>query len=389
MEGGLTILLLTLVLFCTVTCRYVWGGVCGGLLFMARPDSLAVLPLCALYLLAQPSAGWQRTLPRRALAVFAPWLILVGTVTLWRFTYYGAWLPNTVTAKSPPSFAGAMLGANVLDGLRYWSGFFVEVAPLALGGLLGLLFSRRRAFAWLCVALLAAQVPAILINGGDWIPHYRLLMIYAPPLALLCGLGVEWLVTLEGHGMSRVGHVLRWGACAVLVITMFFPLRANRWESTAALRINQQGVICTDYRALALAIQPALLPDDRLAPEALGIFGYLLRDTYAHDFLGLTDRYLATHGVNYWPQIGKSDLGYTYSVIRPTLFVFHSGLGFPNDLYYHTQGRFDAEYAAYTLRDLKSCPPGTTILVIRRDSLERLLPMVARFNPQPLALGTP
>jgi hypothetical protein len=113
------------------------------------------------------------------------------------------------------------------------------------------------------------------------------------------------------------------------------------------------------------------------------------RDTYAHDFLGLTDSYLAQHGTHYWAQIGKSDLAYTYQVIHPTVLVFHSGGGFPNDFFYNSGGKFDNDYAAFTLQGLKACSGTKTILILSRDSLARLLPAVARFDPQPLALGTP
>lgn len=175
MEGGLTTLLVAVLLLYTATRRPALAGLCGGLLFLARPDSVIALPVCALYMLVQPGGAWRRIAPRRMVVFLIPWLAFVGATTLWRLGYYGAWLPNTVTAKSPPALTVAHLGPNALGGLRYWGGFFAEVAPLTLGGLFGLLRSPRRDVAWLCAGLLAAQLPATLINGGDWIPHHRLL----------------------------------------------------------------------------------------------------------------------------------------------------------------------------------------------------------------------
>ena len=72
-----------------------WFG--GGLLFvlagMTRPDGMIVAVVCGLSALATRS--WSRIL-----AYAAPLMLGYGPFLLWRYQYYGSWVPNTYYAKS-------------------------------------------------------------------------------------------------------------------------------------------------------------------------------------------------------------------------------------------------------------------------------------------------
>jgi 4-amino-4-deoxy-L-arabinose transferase-like glycosyltransferase len=98
LEGGLFAFLLASCTRLALLGQAGLAGLLGGLMFATRPESLLLLPVFALHVLLVAPEGRTRWL----LSFVSPWLALVGTVTLWRLFYYGAWLPNTIAAKSPP-----------------------------------------------------------------------------------------------------------------------------------------------------------------------------------------------------------------------------------------------------------------------------------------------
>jgi arabinofuranosyltransferase len=94
LEGGLFAFLLALAFRLLLLERLAWAGVVGALMFATRPESALLVGVFALYVLF--------TKDRRILALGSPWLGIIAVVTLWRLYYYGALIPNSITAKSPP-----------------------------------------------------------------------------------------------------------------------------------------------------------------------------------------------------------------------------------------------------------------------------------------------
>jgi hypothetical protein len=403
MEGGLyAFLLMRTVYYVLATPRFYLASLFGGLLFTARPEGLAVIPICVLY---QAAVGKHHDLPVRAIArnyvlpLVAPWAAVVAAVTLWRLTYYGAWLPNTIAAKSVPAWTADYLRINIRDGLIYWRGFLRSAVPLSLGIALAPVLTPRRSATWLCLALPALQVPVVLINGGDWMPHYRLLVTYAPVLAVLFGLSLEGLVRIASTIIPQV-RLLQWGTALLSAGGIAVLLQSSMLVHQAGgqgisirrpqLQLDPQMVLCADHQMIADRIRPALLPSDRVSAEALGIFGYALPGIYVHDMLGLTDHHIAHYGSGYHPRFGKSDLAYTYHAIRPTfILVQSSGLEmFSSGLARASGGTFNDEYLVYELRGAptEGCAGGYMMVIVRKDSAARILPTLQDLAPQLLAI---
>ena len=61
--------------------------------------------------------------------------------------------------------------------------------------------------------------------------------------------------------------------------------------------------------------------------EALGFICYELETTVCDDFLGLTDTTIANNGSIYQSTFGREDPQHITQVIRPEVFITHSGLG--------------------------------------------------------------
>lgn len=103
LEGGLFAFLLMHTIRLVITRRSaVLAGLCGGLLFLTRPEGLVLAPLCVAYCIAQSRREAQATARAYYAGLVLPWLAVVIGATGWRLLYYGSWVPNTVLAKHAP-----------------------------------------------------------------------------------------------------------------------------------------------------------------------------------------------------------------------------------------------------------------------------------------------
>ncbi len=108
---------LTLAGFVSLTASEPWGahrartGALWALAALTRPEAMALLAAWALALLADPA---QRARPARLLAGWLPAGLIVGAWLLFARVYYGAWWPQTLSAKA----AGSGGLAGLLDNLR-------------------------------------------------------------------------------------------------------------------------------------------------------------------------------------------------------------------------------------------------------------------------------
>jgi hypothetical protein len=121
-----------------------------------------------------------------------------------------------------------------------------------------------------------------------------------------------------------------------------------------------------------------------VSPEAIGVFSYILIDTYSHDMLGLTDRNVAQHGTDYIRQYGKAAPAYTYKMIRPNVIVVHSGFGLLQPMAAVSGGQYNNDYSTYALPTLQECEDLEVMISIRNDTVARILPMLTRWAYQPV-----
>ncbi len=229
-------------------------------------------------------------------------LALAGAVfavyTVWRFGYFGDWLPNTAHAKVGFS------GERLLRGFKYVALFYatfcsVLVAALGLPNLI-----RWRVGGGLAVAALAIGFPlySILI-GGDFMPMGRMLLPSLPFVALMTAFAARALI-------ARVADVRTVGAVVATVLTVGLlpafdvhvvplPIRESmhfrlsdkefmseyaRWKNMVD---NTNGFM---LRGRALA---QWAPRDlRMVSKAIGVAGYY-SDLYIYDQYGLVNREVA------------------------------------------------------------------------------------------------
>ena len=384
LEGGLFAYLVVLATRKTVDAAEprLIGGLLG-LLFLTRPESLVILPVVLGYqMLARGGVGRARARRRAGLTAATAFAIVSGA-TVWRLAYYGAPLPNSVAAKSVLSAGPEALLANLASGLSYTVRFEIAHAPLILGAALALILAPANRALWFCVLVVAAELPAVFVNGGDWMPHYRLLTVFAPvlaaPLAVCLSRAFEDWDT-PGAARRRSAWVL-----ALLTVSAVFMLSRSPWQTTPGPRFAFHP-ITSCYQFMASRLKPHLAPDDIAAAEAVGLFGWILDETTIHDPLGLTSAHHARHG-EYHRGWGKTDYEHLHQV-RPAVLVLHEGsVVTPEKIDRGTRGRFARDYSAWLVSQQPPCAPYRLVVYIDNERLELLRPALDGLVIEPLTGG--
>jgi hypothetical protein len=377
LEGGLFAFLLMRTLHAIVSDARPWIlGLWGGLLFMTRPESVMVMALAITYSLVADghrtgANRWTRV--ARTAVRIAFWLAVVAAVTVWRRMYFGAWIPNTILAKAMPRIELAPLLDSARMGVLYYRDFIASSLVISAGAVLAPLLAPSRRWVWLLVGVLALQIPVVLGNGGDWMLHSRLLAVYAPVMTALLAVSIEQLVGLYRRSAQLPRLLLAGIAALVVAAAVDVTLHVNTWSSPPGFGVIEAP---SCWKALALKLQPALLPTDRLALDVLGFFGYVNPSVYVHDLYGLTDAYAARHGELYERMFGKFSPSYTLGQVRPTVFAFVYERYFVPPLVQASVGRFDAEYTTVEVPNASlSCEArtGNFLLSVRNDAAGRIM----------------
>jgi hypothetical protein len=144
------------------------------------------------------------TIPWKRLGVFLV-VVALGVIPhlLWRHSYYGDWVANTVHAKGGFSSATLARGAR---SLATFSLMFLWPV-LALAGPLGARSSKQRALGLSALVMAGGAIAYNFAVGGDWMPMFRFMAPASAFLAVLFGLGLQKLpktprITLAAVSMA-------------------------------------------------------------------------------------------------------------------------------------------------------------------------------------------
>lgn len=269
--------------------RIEWStGLLLGALFSLRPDG----SLIALVLLGLSAARWG---PRRLLAFSGVWIWLaaVCAIEVFRFSYFGAWVPNTALVKgigfSTLPWYGT-IGDDLVEMLAQTGG-----ASSLLFALVALIFHQRREALQLAVPIGAAALFFETYAGGDWMLGYRFLLPALPFYFCLVSIGMmECLRALIRLRPERARLLVVTGGIALVVIAvncwslgLEFLQRADRYPYSymTSKHMSEAG------RWLA-----GRYPEEtQLQATSIGALAFFSRLTII-DTLGLTDRTIARIG---------------------------------------------------------------------------------------------
>ena len=203
-----------------------WGLLAASLCFAAaeltRPEGLLIggcflagFALCRMLRAGRPWRPWRDW---KALAVMgAPFVLVVAAHYLWRYSYYGEWLPNTYYAKYVEPWYDS--------GFHYLAQAGVETGAyllLPLAALAGIARWRRHKDGTHLVILLVIVVHGAYLSriGGDHF-EYRPLDFYWPLLAVAASVGLAHAGARLAAWAGKIPHA---GAPVAWTLALFAPV---------------------------------------------------------------------------------------------------------------------------------------------------------------------
>ena len=320
---------------------------------LTRPEGPLLAALCFGWFVIQRMADTGRPQPdwRRLAWLAAPFVVLICTHFLWRYAYYGEWLPNTYYAKHVRPWYES--GFRYLWTAAIETGLYLLI-PLAAVAMRNRWRASRDGIFALMLLLVGVHMAYVMRIGGDHF-EYRPLDFYWPLLAVPASMGITHLgARIAGCRLMRefslrlaVGR--RTCAIALFVPVLFYgsaiqgtllfegeAIREhthrmfiklddsnNRWLLAAPV-MPMLVAISNDLRRQTVPhsvatpsaqhrksasiwlrnwkpyenIDRGVIPDDALAlGYALGIQSYYLPDLKVIDRYGLTDATVARNPV--------------------------------------------------------------------------------------------
>ena len=319
---------------------------------LTRPEGPLLAALCFGWFVIQRMADTGRPNPdwRRLIYLAAPFVVLVGTHFLWRYGYYGEWLPNTYYAKHVRPWYES--GFRYLWAAALETGLYLLI-PLAAVAMRNRWRASHDGIWALALLLVGVHMAYVMRIGGDHF-EYRPLDFYWPLLAVPASMGIVHLGSrianrrwLRQSSPPRLAVGTRTCAFVLFVPVLFYAsaiqgvllfeevvIRENIWirniqvdDGNAAWLLAMPGMpmlvaVSNDlnrqtapqevassfkgHRANAALrtwkpyenMERGVIPDDALmADTAMGIRFYYLPDLKVIDLLGLTDATVARNPV--------------------------------------------------------------------------------------------
>lgn len=258
-----------------------FSGLVFGLAGITRPEAPMYIGVLMLFL-------GRRFFSAQNILRGALFVLPVAAHVLWRHSYYGTWLPNTLSAKTGD------LNAQIGWGWDYFQRYAVTVGPVLylaiFGVVLGFVARRRDVLAFAAIAVLVAWY--ITLVGGDWMPVYRFASPFEPFAFLLIDLAARDIVDRR----SRIATLAIAGFAIAVV-----AYRAGSLESARKTILSEDRV----WRQRTEGTAGFLLQRNQPGTLALGDIGYVgyATDYPILDLLGLVD-----------PVISKLPGAYTWKV---------------------------------------------------------------------------
>jgi hypothetical protein len=282
------------------TAIWAWAPV-AALLGVARPEGpFLAVALPALVWLVHGRAALR---PRWVALAFGP----AAAWELFRIIYYGAWLPNTYYAKATGDLLARLTAGTVYSvwGLAAWAA--AAVAAFVSG------VAQRKVVAVLAWAGLG--LAAVMLEGGDWMWHGRMLLPILPMLAAL---------SVTAVAASRARHRVVLVLVCVLAWSGLLPRREIIVDAFSGGRLPppayQEGTLVAASLSAAAFIAERYPAEALVAVNHAGALPYALPNP-ALDMAGLCDRHIAREVAGGLHR--KLDPGYVLSR-RPRLVVLNS-----------------------------------------------------------------
>lgn len=308
LETGLYMMLVTWAIACAALGRFSWASVLMGLAAITRPEGagICVIGVSLIWLMRR---GAERR--RAVIALIVPCGLIIAALLVFRLSYYGHWMANSVRAKSamfpllsasePGRWPGIVFNdagiEYVLDFVRYAFGgaILLALVPVLRAG-------KDRWIAALMLSTLGMGIAVAVYNFGDWMSCFRLLTPYLPIAAVLVVWGMAELLRRLRQGL----HASWYGPCRLAVAALVVYTAAGQFQWRRPVAGSNPD------RELAGLLNQSRQPGLLAATDVLGRLSYFADKVQVLDMAGLTDAYIAEHGKPS-PPFGRTDFAYVLS----------------------------------------------------------------------------
>jgi len=301
METGQYLLLLTISIlgfFKFLTKPSPLWSVFSAILFLSvgisRPEGVIFFIVAAVALLIEAFRE-KRKITLSVMIWLGTFLVLYLAFYLWRYSYFGQWLPNTFYAK-----AGGGL-AKYAEGIRYlilnlpklfWGNAVLSAIP-ALPFIMTKKPDTKTTFLGLAVL---AQCSFVVFAGGDWMPGGRFLVPIMPVVALLLPLGVHRLI--NSFGAVYVGGYTVFAKALIAIIILItasvhlYNGKQARHDTSGLKEYEGEVFFKPHHFEVAAWLMDHGSKDDLVAIGEAGLIPYIT-NMPALDLFGLMDPHLA------------------------------------------------------------------------------------------------
>jgi hypothetical protein len=222
----------------------------------------------------------------------------VGAHVLWRYSYYGDYLPHTARIRS------GLTPAHLVRGAKYVLSSLGSMPATAVALSIGVfaLIRRPATVGAVALAMVFATLAYAIFVGGDFMAMGRLMMPMVPFLVLLLAFG--WRV----YGSQRNGRVVT-SVVAVFCIVTSLMANFDSFLTTESFRrhvhfrlSNRENVHWTEidmwkqmkenaeeWTRLGKALKELTKPGESMVVGPVGAIGYF-SDLYIYDQYGLVSR---------------------------------------------------------------------------------------------------
>jgi arabinofuranosyltransferase len=228
----------------------------------------------------------------RAFRTYGPPIVVYAIWFLWRWHYYGLFLPSTYYAKAllpilMPQRGTEYLTAEVLGGCL-WCGLIAW---------LWLLWRRQLGGALVgCYVLLHWMY--VITVGGDWMPFGRFVLPTVPLLVVLLGAAGSDLILGSFRSKSRIRWLVPlapFALGAMMAVRMDHRFANNDFEKGKLNGVAEQTSNVENYLRAAEFLSEVVPSGGRLVTDYGGVFGYYT-DGAVIEMWGLANPMIATRG---------------------------------------------------------------------------------------------
>lgn len=309
-------------------------GLFSGLAYLARPDAVifsGILFVYVLVVLIQArrlrSMFWRLAGSAAILGVF------IGGQLLFRWLYYGEWVPNTYVLK----MIGMPIAVRLQNGFEFTKPFIQRSWPLMLIVLIDLIFNFHKQKLVLTAMAMAIVAYQVWVGGDAW-PYWRMMSPVMPMVLLLFGLALLSMIDSFSTSKAFQGYFMRNplmpraavpGFIAVVLAVAGLALAdyGFRREVLFLQPAYQVGANKNNIN-IALALKAVTTENATVGVTWGGTVPYY-SERKAVDFLGKSDKFIAAlepdisgavsdGNQKSRPGHNKYDLSYSLQTLKPT-----------------------------------------------------------------------